>query len=133
MSISTQFLHTIQPVSEDRPAEAVAREILALIRSEYRYTVADLCRIFCCERQWIEDFFVPNIRHIHVNHFFMSYNARGLHLRRQVRLCHTLLRSHLPDPLARYISPSVQIDDLQVFASPRYVIFPYFICLYHIL
>ena len=61
MSISTQFLHTIQPVSEDRPAEAVAREILALIRSEYRYTVADLCRIFCCERQWIEDFFVPNI------------------------------------------------------------------------
>ena len=73
MSISTQFLHTIQPVSEDRPAEAVAREILALIRSEYRYTVADLCRIFCCERQWIEDFFVPNIRHIHVNHFFMSY------------------------------------------------------------
>ena len=73
MSVSTPFLHTIQPVSEDRPAEAVAREILALIRSEYRYTVADLCRIFCCERQWIEDFFVPNIRHIHVNHFFMSY------------------------------------------------------------
>ena len=73
MTVSTQFLHTIQPVSEDRPAEAVAREILALIRSEYRYTVADLCRIFCCERQWIEDFFVPNIRHIHVNHFFMSY------------------------------------------------------------
>ena len=73
MSISTQFLHTIQPVSEDRPAEAVAREILALIRSEYRYTIADLCRMFCCERQWIEDFFVPNIRHIHVNHFFMSY------------------------------------------------------------
>lgn len=29
--------------------------------------------MFCCERQWIEDFFVPNIRHIHVNHFFMSY------------------------------------------------------------
>ena len=73
MSVSTQFLHTIQPVSEDRPAEAVAREILALIRSEYRYTIADLCRMFCCERQWIEDFFVPNIRHIHVNHFFMSY------------------------------------------------------------
>ena len=73
MSISTQFLHTIQTVSEDRPAEAVAREILALIRSEYRYTIADLCRMFCCERQWIEDFFVPNIRHIHVNHFFMSY------------------------------------------------------------
>lgn len=73
MSVSTQFLHTIQPVSEDRPAEAVAREILVLIRSEYRYTIADLCRMFCCERQWIEDFFVPNIRHIHVNHFFMSY------------------------------------------------------------
>ena len=73
MSVSTPFLHTIQPVSEDRPAEAVAREILALIRSEYRYTIADLCRMFCCERQWIEDFFVPNIRHIHVNHFFMSY------------------------------------------------------------
>ncbi len=73
MSVSTPFLHTIQPVSEDRPAEAVAREILVLIRSEYRYTIADLCRMFCCERQWIEDFFVPNIRHIHVNHFFMSY------------------------------------------------------------
>ena len=73
MTVSTQFLHTIQPVSEDRPAEAVAREILVLIRSEYRYTIADLCRMFCCERQWIEDFFVPNIRHIHVNHFFMSY------------------------------------------------------------
>lgn len=56
MSVSTPFLHTIQPVSEDRPAEAVAREILALIRSEYRYTIADLCRMFCCERQWIEDF-----------------------------------------------------------------------------
>ena len=62
MSVSTPFLHTIQPVSEDRPAEAVAREILVLIRSEYRYTIADLCRMFC-----------PNIRHIHVNHFFMSY------------------------------------------------------------
>ena len=73
MPISTQFLHTIQPVSEDRPAETVAGEILTLIRSEYRYTVADLCRMFCCERQWIEDFFVPNIRHIHVNHFFMTY------------------------------------------------------------
>lgn len=35
MSVSTQFLHTIQPVSEDRPAEAVAREILVLIRSEH--------------------------------------------------------------------------------------------------
>ena len=44
MSVSTQFLHTIQPVSEDRPAEAVAREILVLIRSEYRYTIADLDR-----------------------------------------------------------------------------------------
>ena len=51
MSVSTPFLHTIQPVSEDRPAEAVAREILVLIRSEYRYTIADLCRMFCCERQ----------------------------------------------------------------------------------
>lgn len=65
MSVSTPFLHTIQPVSEDRPAEAVAREILVLIRSEYRYTIADLCRMFCCERQWIEDFFVPNIPHVH--------------------------------------------------------------------
>lgn len=73
MPISNQCLYTVQPVSEDRPAETVAREILSLIRSEYRYTVADLCRMFCCERQWIEDFFVPNIRHIHVNHFFMSY------------------------------------------------------------
>ena len=100
MSVSTPFLHTIQPVSEDRPAEAVAREILALIRSEYRYTIADLCRMFCCERQWIEDFFVPNIRHIHVNHFFMSYIiqqfADRLTPEEQSHLIHGLRRGSWP-------------------------------------
>ena len=76
MPISSQYLHTVPPVSEDRPAETVAGEILTLIQTEYRYTVADLCRMFCCERQWVEDLFVPSIRHIHVNHFFMSYIIR---------------------------------------------------------
>lgn len=67
------MLHSINPVSAERPASVVAREVLTLIHGEYQFTIADLCRIFCCERQWIEDFFVPNVRHIHVNHFFMNY------------------------------------------------------------
>ena len=74
MSVSTPFLHTIQPVSEDRPAEAVAREILALIRSEYRSRGVGAVPYVLLRAAVIEDFFVPNIRHhIHVNHFFMSY------------------------------------------------------------
>lgn len=67
------MLHSIDPVAEDRDASVVAKEVLSLIHGEYQLTIADLCRIFCCERQWIEDFFVPNVRHIHVNHFFMNY------------------------------------------------------------
>ena len=73
MEIYDSMLHSIDPVTADRPAPVVAREVLALIHGEYQFTIADLCRIFCCERQWIEDFFVPNVRHIHVNHFFMNY------------------------------------------------------------
>ena len=73
MKKNDPMLHSIDPVAEDRDASVVAKEVLALIHGEYQLTIADLCRIFCCERQWIEDFFVPNVRHIHVNHFFMNY------------------------------------------------------------
>lgn len=66
-------LYTIQAVSDDRPAPEVAKEALALFRQEYKYSIADLCKAFCCSRDWIEDHVLPDVRHIHLNHFFKMY------------------------------------------------------------
>ena len=66
-------LYTIPPVSDDRPAPVVAKEVIALIRQDYKYSISDLCKAFCCSRDWIEDHVLPVVRHIHLNHFFKMY------------------------------------------------------------
>lgn len=66
-------LYRISPVADDRPAPSVAKEVLNLFRQEYKYSISDLCRTFCCSRDWIEDHVLPEVRHIHLNHFFKMY------------------------------------------------------------
>lgn len=39
----------------------------------FKYSIADLCKTFCCSRDWIEDHILPSVRHIHLNHFFKMY------------------------------------------------------------
>lgn len=68
-----ESLYRIDPVSDDRPAPIVAREVLSLFRQEYKYSIADLCKAFCCSRDWIEDHVLPEVRHIHLNYFFRMY------------------------------------------------------------
>lgn len=66
-------LYVIKPVGKDRPAEVVAQEALALFRAEFRYNILDLTRLFCCQRDWVEDNLLPEVLHIHLNRFFRDY------------------------------------------------------------
>ena len=65
----------IDPPSKDRPQEKVVQEILHIYRAGYNISIAKACQILCCERQWIEDYIIPNVKHIFVTHFFGQYIA----------------------------------------------------------
>ena len=66
-------LYNIKPVGKNRPAPIVAKEVLHLFRSEFKYSILDLTRLLCCQRDWIEDNLLPDVLHIHLNRFFRDY------------------------------------------------------------
>lgn len=66
-------LRIISPPNKDRPAQVVAREIVALIRSDFRYNTAELCRLLRCERQWIDLYIRPEVEHIFITPYFQQY------------------------------------------------------------
>lgn len=66
-------LLTVDPPSEDRNSQQVAEELIQLIRHEYKYNTAMLCKLLHCERQWIDRNIRPNVRHIFVTYFFRQY------------------------------------------------------------
>ena len=68
----------IKPPDKERTPLKVAHEVLHLYRAGFCLPISRLCRIFCCERQWIEDNFIPNIQHIFITHFFGLYIADTL-------------------------------------------------------
>ena len=66
-------LYRIDPPNKNRSAEVVAREILALCHEDFSLTLSDLCRNFCCERQWASETFLHKVRHICLTSFFHRY------------------------------------------------------------
>lgn len=66
-------LFRIAPPGKGRPADAVAGEILSLCRGDFSLTLTQLCRLFCCERQWAAETFLPAVRHITLTSFFHRY------------------------------------------------------------
>ena len=51
----------------------MAGEILSLCRGDFSLTLTQLCRLFCCERQWAAETFLPAVRHITLTSFFHRY------------------------------------------------------------
>ena len=73
-----QNLYRIKPPGQDRPPEAVAREIVHLIRTQFPYNTASLCHLLHCDRQWIDQHIRPEVEHIFVTHYFRQYMVRTL-------------------------------------------------------
>ena len=69
------LLYRIDAPSEGRSPLTVARELVALIRGEYRYHTADLCRLLLCERQWVDREVQGSVRHIFITKYFRDYIA----------------------------------------------------------
>lgn len=121
-------LYAIPPVGEDRPADVVAKEVLALFRSEFKYNILDLTRLLCCQRDWVEDHILPEVLHIHLNRFFRDYviaQADGL----TDAEFETLSRGHYffsERDLARYWAETARADrkteliDLGRFLAPAH-------------
>lgn len=66
-------LFNIAPPDDNRPPHVVAEEIIHLIRHTFRFNTAMLCRLFHCDRQWIDQNIRPEVRHIFVTYFFRQY------------------------------------------------------------
>lgn len=69
------LLYRVEGPGEGRSPLVVAEEIVALIRGEYRYHTADLCRMLLCERQWIDREVQGSVRHIFITKYFRDYIA----------------------------------------------------------
>lgn len=63
----------IQPPGKGRPARAVATELLYLIRTEFCYNTASLCRLLLCERQWVDRTLRPEVEHLFITRYFRQY------------------------------------------------------------
>lgn len=63
----------IEPPNKQRTAADVANEIFKLLQSEYVYTTSDLCELFLCDRQWVEQTIRPNVKHILITYYFRKY------------------------------------------------------------
>ena len=68
-----QHLIKIEPPGEGRPPEAVARELIRLIRTRFPYNTAGLCQLLRCDRQWIDQHLRPEVDHIFVTYYFRQY------------------------------------------------------------
>ena len=68
-----QHLIKIEPPGEGRPPEAVARELIHLIRTRFPYNTAGLCQLLRCDRQWIDQHLRPEVDHIFVTYYFRQY------------------------------------------------------------
>jgi len=120
-------LYTIEPVGEGRPAAAVAREVLALFRGDFKYNILDLTGLLCCQRDWVEDNILPEVLHIHLNRFFRDY-VIGQAVDLSEAEFTTLRRGHYffsEKDLARYWAENaksdkkVRIIDLADYLSPH--------------
>ena len=68
-----QHLIKIEPPGEGRSPEAVARELIHLIRTRFPYNTAGLCQLLRCDRQWIDQHLRPEVDHIFVTYYFRQY------------------------------------------------------------
>ena len=68
-----QHLIKIEPPREGRPPEAVAQEIIHMIRTRFPDNTAGLCQLLRCDRQWIDQHLRPEVDHIFVTYYFRQY------------------------------------------------------------
>lgn len=73
MTTQVNSLYRIEQPNKTRPPKVVGREIISLYRKDFHFTGAKLCRLFDCDRRWIENFIRPNVQHILVTYFFRQY------------------------------------------------------------
>ena len=79
------LLYSVEKPKEGRSPLIVAQELVALMRGEYRYHTADLCRLLLCERQWIDREVQGNVRHIFITKYFRDYIAAHVALTSEER------------------------------------------------
>ena len=53
--------------------QGIARPLLRLIRTEFCYNTASLCRLLHCERQWVDHTLRPEVEHLFITHYFRQY------------------------------------------------------------
>lgn len=101
--VEVNSLYRVEGPGEGRSPLIVAQELVALMRSEYRYHTADLCRLLLCERQWIDREVQGNVRHIFITKYFRDYIAAHVALtaEERSRLLHGFY-FFSADDLARY-------------------------------
>lgn len=73
MKTETSSLVHITPPDANRTAKEVGEEILHLLRTEYCFNTANLADRLLCDRQWIDTFVRPEVRHIMVTKYFRTY------------------------------------------------------------
>ena len=78
MKAEVNNLYSINPPSENRSAQQVAKEIVDLYNGDFCLTLSKICRLFRCERKWAEEYILPNVKHIFVTHFFGQYISRTM-------------------------------------------------------
>ena len=66
-------LYRVEPPNKERSSMVVGRELISLYRKEFSFTTKKLCRLFDCDRSWIEDFVRPNVQHLLITYFFRKY------------------------------------------------------------
>ena len=86
MESSTPLRH-IPPPGKDRPAIAVAREIVALIRSDFSLNTKAICALLRCERQWVDTYIRPEVEHIFLTPYFQRFILDSVELEDDEKQC----------------------------------------------
>lgn len=73
MTTQGKTLYWVDPPDDERDTEQVARELISLYRSEFFLTTSSLCKLFRCDRQWVQSFIRPQVKHISISYFFRKY------------------------------------------------------------
>lgn len=71
--MQVETLYRVDPPGKERPPKVVGRELISLYRKEFSFTTKQLCRLFNCDRSWVERFIRPNVQHLMITSFFRKY------------------------------------------------------------
>jgi len=71
--MQAETLYMVDPPDKERSPKVVGRELISLYRRDFSFTTKKLCRLFDCDRSWVERFISPNVQHLMITYFFRKY------------------------------------------------------------